>query len=550
MRIDSSGGVGIGATTIPADHRLQIHNPSAAYSRFALTNSTTGSASGDGLKFQMENLNAIIKNQENGYLTFGTNGRETDLRIDSSGNVGIGETSPSHLLHIKKPSSGDAGLMIETVTGGDPTLYFNSAAANRSGLIRFQDNGTNIGRIEYVHNGDRLAFQAGSATGETMSIINGAVGIGTDSPNALLEISGIRENQIRLTSYDTTAAIDETIGGIEFYSSDTGNEGVKASISAIAANTEGSAYMTFSSGTNTERMRIIDTGYIKARGRNTTGYEYPTNTFHSLEANESNEPTLVLFNDTTSNAYGLNVINGTDHNNTTSRFFLGQGGSTERIKIFSNGNVANTNNSYTALSDIKLKENITDATPKLNDLMQVKIRNYNLIGEELKQIGVVAQELEEVFPALVYETPDTERQDINKTDEEGNIIYQTEEVLISEAVEGQEAIEWQDKPTMDNTKVEIQTWLDDNEIEWQSADTKQELLDRIPEYQQEAVEAQDAVYETRETDIPETVNKEVDLGTTTKAVKYSVFVPMLIKAMQEQQEIINDLKARIEALEN
>ena len=61
---------------------------------------------------------------------------------------------------------------------------------------------------------------------------------------------------------------------------------------------------------------------------------------------------------------------------------------------------------------------------------------------------------------------------------------------------------------MDNTKVEIQTWLDDNSIEWQSADTKQELLDRIPEYQQEAVEAQDAVYETRETDEPVTVNKE------------------------------------------
>ena len=32
-------------------------------------------------------------------------------------------------------------------------------------------------------------------------------------------------------------------------------------------------------------------------------------------------------------------------------------------------------------------------------------------------------------------------------------------------------------------------------------------------------------------------------------VKYSVFVPMLIKAIQEQQAIIEDLKARIETLE-
>jgi hypothetical protein len=40
-----------------------------------------------------------------------------------------------------------------------------------------------------------------------------------------------------------------------------------------------------------------------------------------------------------------------------------------------------------------------------------------------------------------------------------------------------------------------------------------------------------------------------DLGTTTKSVKYSVFVPMLIKAIQEQQTIIESLTARITTLE-
>jgi len=38
-----------------------------------------------------------------------------------------------------------------------------------------------------------------------------------------------------------------------------------------------------------------------------------------------------------------------------------------------------------------------------------------------------------------------------------------------------------------------------------------------------------------------------DLGTTTKSVKYSVFVPMLIKAVQEQQAIIAQLKSRLDA---
>jgi hypothetical protein len=141
-----------------------------------------------------------------------------------------------------------------------------------------------------------------------------------------------------------------------------------------------------------------------------------------------------------------------DANNTTEGFFLGysSGAVANRIIIYSNGNVVNANNSYGALSDAKLKENIVDATSKLAGLMQVKVRNYNLIGDTTKQLGVVAQELETVFPAMVDESLDK--------DAEGN-----------------------------------------------------------------------------------------DLGTKTKSVKYSVFVPMLIKAIQEQQAIIESLKARLDA---
>jgi len=41
----------------------------------------------------------------------------------------------------------------------------------------------------------------------------------------------------------------------------------------------------------------------------------------------------------------------------------------------------------------------------------------------------------------------------------------------------------------------------------------------------------------------------VKTGETTKLIKFSVFVPVLIKAIQEQQDIIEDLKSRIETLE-
>jgi len=65
------------------------------------------------------------------------------------------------------------------------------------------------------------------------------------------------------------------------------------------------------------------------------------------------------------------------------------------------GSTYNTTGVYGTISDITLKENIADATNKLEKLLQTRVVNYNLIGSELNQIGVIAQELEEIFPSLV-----------------------------------------------------------------------------------------------------------------------------------------------------
>ena len=70
--------------------------------------------------------------------------------------------------------------------------------------------------------------------------------------------------------------------------------------------------------------------------------------------------------------------------------------------ISANGGLYNLNNSRGSISDIRLKENIVDASPKLADLLKVRIVDYNLkANSNNKYIGVVAQELEELFPSLV-----------------------------------------------------------------------------------------------------------------------------------------------------
>ena len=75
------------------------------------------------------------------------------------------------------------------------------------------------------------------------------------------------------------------------------------------------------------------------------------------------------------------------------------------LRFHSDGSITNLTNSYTTWSDIRLKENIVNTTPKLQDLLKVRVVNYNLKGtsniSSNKHIGVIAQELEQIFPELI-----------------------------------------------------------------------------------------------------------------------------------------------------
>ena len=117
--------------------------------------------------------------------------------------------------------------------------------------------------------------------------------------------------------------------------------------------------------------------------------------------------------------------------------------------VYSNGNVQNTNGSYTSLSDAKLKENIVDAGSQWDDLKAIKIRNWNFkaeTGHEThRQIGLIAQELETVCPGLVFETPDRDNDgnDLGTTTKGVNqsVLYMKAVKALQEAMERIEALE-------------------------------------------------------------------------------------------------------------
>jgi hypothetical protein len=198
----------------------------------------------------------------------------------------------------------------------------------------------------------------------------------------------------------------------------------------------------------TQRMRISSQGFVQIG-------DITTQVAKLVVSESINSLAQVAYIDNTSTNFSNRVLSLNASRNTTNNSYTflvcSISAIAQKLVIYDNGNVQNTNNSYGQLSDIKLKENIVDATPKLEELNKIRIVNFNFKDDTRKQIGVIAQEIEQIFPTVV--------ENIIDRDEKGN-----------------------------------------------------------------------------------------DLGTKTKSVKYSIFVPMLIKAIQELKLELENVKIELENL--
>ena len=99
----------------------------------------------------------------------------------------------------------------------------------------------------------------------------------------------------------------------------------------------------------------------------------------------------------------LRVTAGTA--NAANKYFLqGDDNGNTRVELRTNGDVYSSSGSYT--SDVRLKENIEDCEPMLEKLKQVRIVDFDWKdgkGPEGRQRGVIAQEIEPIFPELIHE---------------------------------------------------------------------------------------------------------------------------------------------------
>ena len=140
MAINGSGDVGIG-TNNPS-RQFHIHHSTTAY--LQLTNNSTGTGGSDGFQITLNSAkDAFITQRHAANLIFNTNNSEK-MRIDSSGNIGIGTNNPSKNLDIC--GSANTSLKISNANTFNIVKFHRTTSTSYSFLSELQIwiNGTNV----------------------------------------------------------------------------------------------------------------------------------------------------------------------------------------------------------------------------------------------------------------------------------------------------------------------------------------------------------------------------------------------------------------------
>ena len=253
--------------------------------------------------------------------------------------------------------------------------------------------------MRYDGGDDRLYINADEDTRNLMTIKRDGTGVGihTTSPNVggyssergVLTISSTDNaslnNYANLELQGHAISNNVTVGDISFYDHTNLNAIVRGGRDS-SSTTGFLAFFTNGGSGVGERLRLASDGE-----------------FLFQTARSGLMGTFV--NDNGSTPYGIKIdFDSATPNNNTSYFITCQDSTNDKFIVYSDGDVQSRSNSYTGISDERLKENIVDATSKLDELNQVRVVNYNFKDEpDKKQLGVVAQELQEIFPKMVSE---------------------------------------------------------------------------------------------------------------------------------------------------
>jgi hypothetical protein len=459
------------------------------------------------------------------------------------GKVGIGLTNPNrpltvenaddfYLLNLKRTTAG-GGSAIEIVNGDDDKWTVGTGGTGTFGIYN------------------------GSTFGEQFTIdTNGKVGIGTTSPNTLVELSKatgsatISPTELRLST--TTNAADWSVtdpwARLSFYTDDvTGDApGVMASVGAVASSADGgenTRLAFFTAEPHVERMCIDRYGNVGigttspvgkldviTSGSATSGGNVGDwdDTFVTIGPNGGSRGAAIAFGAALhSSGYATYTSSLAPTTSWCSHTHRAESwywihGSTQKMYLANNGNLTIAG-SYSPSSDDRIKteeEHITNATDVLLKLKPQKYRKHNF---EFVEVSNEAYENAEDGSNILVQGAVSNawvRKDDLTFDSSSNV--------------------WYDR-SLSNTYIEEagliaqDIWYDAPELRY------------IVKPSEEAV-----VNETRGevSDDPQVDPDYSDWGRESAYVNYTALIPYLIKSNQELYSELQTMKARLDALEN
>ncbi|MBI4088326.1 tail fiber domain-containing protein [Candidatus Kaiserbacteria bacterium] len=308
----NSGNVGIGTTSPYA--KLSVVGPVVAEYFYATSSAATSTFAG------------------------GIIGPNNFVVQSSSGNVGIGTTSPFKQFTIGAPDQADRALMFQTnsdtgITNGNGIRTDTSWSTAFDSLANFSfnlDTDANQGSTT-----PKFSIKDRFGTSVFNVDAGGKVGIGTTGPWLPLDV------RVPYAKTDTTLRYGISVGSNE----------------ALASHPFIIAFGVLGAATDAARVGVLQT----------SNYGLATNGNLALQPNGGN---VGISN--TSPSVALDVTGSIEYTGT-----------------------------ITDVSDARLKENITPLASNLEKILQLNPVSFNMIGATSTQLGFIAQNVQRFFPETV-----------------------------------------------------------------------------------------------------------------------------------------------------
>ncbi len=329
----------------------------------------------------------LLLNSDSAVLSIGA---DADLKITHDGTNGDFESAGNLTFDV-------AGDLIIDVDGGD---------------VKFKDDGTEFS--QYYKDGNDLAIYSSISDGDIK--FQGKDGGSVITP-VTIDMSeggkvGIAGNTAPKESLNSGAIIVEGDHA-------TGVNAMGASAGMLLHATGDTGFVSAtSSGSNNRnlQLRALNSGSANA---NQLRFEYTGNVgigctaLYMLHVEKSQPSDFVseIRNSSGTNPYGQIIrFSGAANDGNTQHFFYCTDVSAVRLVIDADGDVRNHDNSYGAISDERVKEQISDATSQWDDIKGLTVRKFKLkddvrqYGNDAKfKLGLISQETELVSPNLIQE---------------------------------------------------------------------------------------------------------------------------------------------------